>query len=231
MNDVFATSVMFGIVVTLLAFCLARVIQSKTKSIICNPLLISTIFIAIFLITTKTSYETYNYGSRYISDFLTPATVCLAVPMYKQFQILKKNIWAVLGGLFAGCIGHGFIIVGLGIALKIKHYTILSVLPKSVTTAIAMGTCEEIGGNPAIVIIGVIIAGNVGAIVGPAVLKLIGVREPVAQGLAIGACSHAIGTSTAAVPMGEVQGAMSSLAIVVTGLMTVIVVPFFAAML
>lgn len=231
MNDLFSSSVMFGLVLTLFSYWISLKIQKKTKFVLFNPLLISSVLIIVFLVATKTSYETFWCGNKYITDFLTPATVCLAVPMYKQIEILKKNYLAVLCGILAGCIAHAVTIAGLAAVLAMDKFVTMSVLPKSVTTAIAIGVCDEIGGNSAIVIIGVCIAGTTGAILGPVLLEKLGVKENVAQGLAIGTCSHAMGTSTAAVPMGEVQGAMSSLAIVVTGIMTVVIVPIVVSFL
>lgn len=231
MNQMFGESVLFGLVLTLVTFYIATFIQKKTQISILNPMLVSAIMIIIFLLLTNTSYETFYHGGRYISDFLTPATVCLAVPMYRQFRILVENKWAVLGGILAGCIGHAVCVVLMGIAFSIDKALIVSVLPKSVTTAIAMGVCEESGGIIPVVIIGVTVAGNLGAMFAPMLLKLFKIDNPVAQGLSIGCCSHALGTSTAAVPMGEVQGAMSSLSIVVTGIMTVVIVPIVVNLL
>lgn len=231
MNSFFSSSIFFGITLTLVCYFFAAWIQKKVGSSLLNPLAVSVAMIIVILLVTRIDYETYNQGAVYISDFLTPATVCFAIPLYKQFEVLKKNLAAVFAGILAGCIGHALIVVALGILFAIDHTMILSILPKSVTTAIAMGVTEEVGGLVPVVIIGVIIAGNVGAIFAPSILKLCRITEPVAQGLAIGCCSHALGTSTAANPMGEVQGAMSSLAIVVTGVLTVIIVPIVSMFL
>ncbi len=231
MNEIFVNSVFFGVTLTLASYFLGVFIKEHFNVPVLNPMIMSVVFVIVLLIVTHTSYETYNNGAKYINDFLTPATVCLAVPMYKQIEILRKNMAAVIAGILAGCIGHAAVVVGLGIALALDRTLIVSVLPKSVTTAIAMGVCEESGGIVAVVIVGVTVAGNIGAIFGPAILKALKINDPVAQGLAIGCCSHALGTSTAAVPMGEIQGAMSSLAIVVTGIMTVVIVPIVAGMI
>lgn len=225
MNELFAGSVFFGVTITLASYFLGMFLKKRFSIPILNPMIMSVVFVIALLIATHTSYDTYNNGAKYITDFLTPATVCLAVPMYRQIEILKKNMAAVIAGILAGCIGHAVIVVALGLMLALDRVLIISVMPKSVTTAIAMGVCEESGGVVAVVIVGVVVAGNIGAIFGPALLKLLRINDPVAQGLAIGCCSHALGTSTAAVPMGEIQGAMSSLAIVVTGIMTVVIVP------
>ena len=171
-------------------------------------------------------YDTYNNTAKYLTYFLTPATVCLAVPLYKQFQALKDNLAAVFVGIFCGCVTHIAIMAGLAVLFKVDYVFFLSLLPKSVTTPIALGISEEIGGIGSITIIGVVFAGMLGAIMGPSILKLVGVKEPVAIGLALGTASHAVGTSKA-VELGEIQAAMSSLSIVVTGLLTVVMVPVY----
>lgn len=231
MTDFFTGSVFFGMGLTLLMYVFSVWFKKKTNCNWLTPVILAGSLIIILLLVTKTDYEVYDNGAKYINDFLTPATVCLAVPMYRQIKVLKDNMVAVLCGILAGCIGHAICVAGLGIAFALNKVMLISLLPKSVTTAIAIGTCEEAGGNVAIVIVAVTVAGNVGAIFAPSLLKLFRIHEPVAQGLAIGNCSHALGTSTAAVPMGEIQGAMSSLAIVVTGVMTVIIVPIVVAFL
>lgn len=224
LNDFFSNSLFFGMALSLFTFWIGSIIQKKWHSPILNPLLVSMVIIIIFLKVTGITFETYQYGAKYLSYFLTPVTVCLAVPLYKQMLILKENVAAVLVGIFLGCITHAAVLIFILKIWKVDTALILSLLPKSITTAIALGVSEEIGGIQAVTIIGVTIAGLSGAIVGPTLLKLFRIKEPVAQGLSMGSASHAVGTSKA-VELGEIQAAMSSLAIVVTGLLTVIVVP------
>ena len=226
MNNILAQSAFFGIALSLICYIIGVKLQQVTGLSAFNPLAVASIIIIALLLFFRIDYETYENGAKYITYFLTPATVCLAVPLYRQIEILKKNFVAVISGILAGCIGHVVLIVLLGAAFAVKKDVILSLLPKSVTTPIAMGVCEEIGGVIGITVIGVIVAGNIGAMFAPVLLKLIRVEEPVAKGLAIGCCSHALGTSKA-LELGEIEGAMSSLAIVVTGLMTVVIVPIF----
>ena len=227
LNDLFANSLYFGMILSLFSFFIGYQIKKKWNYPLFNPLLLSIIIIIITLLLTGISFETYQYGAKYLTYFLTPVTVCLAVPLYKQLQVLKQNIEAVIIGILIGCIVHAGVILLIlklwGTDIKL----ILSLLPKSITTAIALGVSDEIGGIQAVTVIGVTIAGLSGAIIGPTILKIFHIKEPVAQGLAIGSASHAVGTSKA-VELGEVQAAMSSLAIVVTGLLTVIIVPVIA---
>ena len=184
----------------------------------------------IFLLLTGISYETYQYGAKYLSYLLTPVTVCLAVPLYKQMETLKKNLAASLISIGIGCVVHAGILIAVTVLCKMDQQLLLSVMSKSVTTAIALGVTGEIGGIQGITVIGVMIAGIAGAVVGPSILKMFHITEPVAQGLALGSASHAVGTSKA-IELGEIQAAMSSLAIVVTGILTVIIVPWIVSLL
>ena len=155
---------------------------------------------------------------------MTPVTVCLALPLYRQIKVLTQNIWAVLIGILSGCLAHILVLMGMAVLFRLDKTLLYSLLPKSITTPIAIGISAEIGGLQVITIVAVVIAGITGAAIGPALLKLFHIKEPIAQGLGLGAASHAVGTSKA-MEIGEIQGAMSSLAIVVNGVMTVIIVP------
>ncbi|MBD5545192.1 MAG: LrgB family protein [Lachnospiraceae bacterium] len=228
MNELLQQWGYFGMAFGLGCYFFAAWLQKKCKLSILNPLLISTIIVVLFLWFFHVDYETFDQGARYITYFLTPATVCLAVPLYKQFQILRKNALAILAGVLAGCIAHGLVIGGMAALCKMEPILMVSLLPKSITTAIALGTCEELGGITGITIVGTLVAGLMGAILGPALLKWFRIKEPVAQGVCVGTASHAIGTSKM-LELGQVQGAMSSLAIVVSGLITVVLAPVFAS--
>lgn len=217
-------SVYFGIFLTILVYEIALAMGKKWKLPILNPILISMIIIMVFLKATNIPYETYEQGARYIGNFLTPLTVCLAVPLYRQIKILKENILAVLVSICAGCLSHALIILVMTRLLGMEEILRNSLMGKSVTTAIALGVCNELGGIQGITVVGLSIAGILGNVFGPAVLKLAGVKNPIAFGLGMGTASHAVGTSKA-LEIGEIQGAMSSLAIVVAGILTVIMVP------
>lgn len=230
MSEVFGQSAFFGIGLSLAAYWFGCFLHKKTKLTIVNPMLVSMILIIAILLVTKIPYEVYDYGAHYISFFLTPATICFALPLYRQMQVLRKNMVAILAGVLCGCIAHALVLVGILILAKVDHTLAVSLLSKSVTLAIASGLTEELGGNSVVIVIGVMVAGLTGAILGPGLLKLFRIREPEAQGLAIGTCSHALGTSKT-YDMGEIQMATSSLAIVIAGLLTVLIVPLAAKFL
>lgn len=230
MNELLSQSLFFGMIVSLVAYKIGFEIQKKWKKVYLNPLLIAIVIVIAFLLITGISYETYQYGAKYLSYFLTPVTVCLAVPLYKQLEILKNNLAAILISILIGCLSHAGILIAVTILCKMDQQLLLSVMSKSVTTAIALGVTGEIGGIQGITVIGVMIAGISGAVVGPSILKLFHITEPIAQGLALGSASHAVGTSKA-IELGEIQAAMSSLAIVVTGILTVIIVPWVVSFL
>ena len=224
MQEYFANSIFFGIFLTIFMYQIGAAIQKKWPLPIFNPLLISMFVIIGILMVTKIPYETYEQGAKFIGNLLTPLTVCLAVPLYRQLKVLKENIAAVLISIICGCLAHIATMLVLAKALGVDDVLRNSVLGKSVTTAIALGVTNELGGIQGITIIGVVVAGVMGPLVGPTVLRLARVKNPVAFGLGMGSASHAIGTSKA-LEIGEVEGAMSSLAIVVTGILTVIIVP------
>lgn len=230
MNSIFIQSSYFGLVLSLLAYWLGIRLKEKTKLAFCNPLLVSAILIIIILLITGIDYDTFDQGAQHLTYLLTPATVCLALPLYREVKILKENMVTILIALLAGCLTcFGFVFL-MGLFLQLDRTLIVSLLPKSITTAIAIGLSEEIGGISGITVAAVIITGIISSVVANTIFKLFHIDDPVAQGLALGASGHAIGTSKA-LELGEVQGAMSSLAIVVTGIMTVILAPFFTSFL
>lgn len=214
----------FGIVMTIVAYETGVFCSRKFKLAICNPMLIASILLIGFLLLTGVSLETYNIGGDYISIFLAPATAVLAVPLYKQLDNLKKNIIQIVIGIFTGCI-VSFALVSLCVFIfeidVVLHY---SLLPKSITIPIGMELSRIIGGIPSITIASIVITGITGGVVAPIVCKVCKIKHPVAQGIAIGTSAHAIGTAKA-LEMGEVQGAMSSLAIGVCGVFTTILTP------
>lgn len=230
MNEFLLNSTYFGIVLSLLCYWIALKISAKVKSTLCNPLLVASAIIIVILLLLKVDYSTFDKGASYLTYFLNPATVCLAVPLYRQFQVLKSNLKAILLGVAAGCIACMIVIVGLSAVFTLSPELTASILPKSITTAIAIGLSEEIGGISSVTVACVIITGIFGACIASTLFKIFKIEEPVAQGLATGTSAHAIGTSRA-LELGEVQAAMSSLAICVTGIMTVIIVPIVKSLL
>ena len=228
MSEIFSACSCFGLLMAMGSYQLARVINKRVGKEICNPLLFATLFCGAVLLGTGTEYDVfYNNGGRILEFFLTPATICLAIPLYKQFELLKKNAGAVLAGCVAGVIAHmaGCVLMLFLFHMEAAEY--ISLLPKSITTAIGKGLSEELGGFPAITMATIMLTGLFGAVAASPLLKVFHVTEPISQGLAIGTSSHAAGTSRA-VQIGEIQGAASSLAIVVTGLLTVVAAPLFA---
>jgi len=195
-----------------------------------NPLLVAIILVIAFLKATGISYTDYNTGASYISYFLTPSTVCLAIPLYKQLELLKKNLTAVAAAITAGVIGSVVSVYVMSMIFRLEHVHYVSLLPKSITTAIGMGVSEEAGGIVTMTIVSIILTGILGNIVADGWFKLVGIKEPIAKGLALGTSAHAIGTAKA-LELGEVEGAMSSLSIAVAGLMTVVAVPIMSGLL
>ncbi len=187
----------------------------------------SIIFTIIVLVISKVDYKVYNEGAKYLSWFLTPATVCLAIPLYEQWQLLKKNYKAVIVGITSGVLTSLLTVFVLSLVMNLDHAQYVTLLPKSITTAIGMGLSEELGGYVTITVAVIVITGVLGNIFGEVICKLFRIEEPIAKGLALGSASHAIGTAKA-MEMGEIEGAMSSLSIAVAGILTVVFSSAFA---
>lgn len=230
MSEFVQQSLFFGAVVSVLAYELGIFLKRKLKWAICNPLLIAIVTVIIFLILFDIPYEVYNEGAKYLNYLLTPATVCLAIPLYEQVELLKKHSWAILAGLISGVLTSVFCVFVLARLFKLDHAEYVTLLPKSITTAIGMGVSEELGGYVTITVAVIIVTGILGNIIAETVCHVFRIEEPVARGIAIGSASHAIGT-TKAMELGEIEGAMSSLSIAVAGLLTVIVAPIFAGLI
>ena len=214
----------FGLVLTLLALEAGILIQKKTQKSYLNPLMLAIVFIIGFLKLSGVSYEDYNRGGVLISFFLAPTTVVLAVPLYRKFHLLKAHAVPILAGVFAGTIVNTIIIISMSRLLGLEELIEHSLIPKSITTPIGISLSDQLGGMPQITVAAIIVTGITGAILGPVVFKFIKVEDKVARGIAMGTSSHALGT-VKAMEMGETEGAMSSLAISVTGVMTVLLVP------
>ena len=229
MVDFLTSSVYFGLIITLATFLLAKAINRRAGREVCNPLLFSAVLCCVFLLAFHVSFDTYYRGAQYLDFLLTPATICLAIPLYRQFELLKKNIPAVLAGCAAGVAAHMLGCVLMLVLFQLDSAEFVTLLPKSITTAIGKSLSEEMGGYPAITMTTIMITGLFGAVASPFFLKLFRITDPLAQGLAIGTCSHAAGTSKA-VELGDIQGAAGSLAIVVAGLMTVVAAPLAAGL-
>ncbi|MGN0609655.1 MAG: LrgB family protein [Oscillospiraceae bacterium] len=227
MRDMLVNSVFFGAILSSAAYILGLQLKKKFKSAVFNPLLISIAVTIAVLLLMKIDYSSYYESAKYLSWFLTPATVCLAVPLYEQFEMLKKNWLAVVLGIGSGVLTSMGTILALALLFGFGHKEYVTFLPKSITTAIGMGVSEELGGYVAITVTVIIITGVLGNIFGELVFKLLKIKEPVAKGIALGSSAHVLGT-VKAMELGEVEGAMSSLSVVTAGILTVIAAPIFA---
>ena len=217
-------SPLFGIFLTLVAFEAGVFVSKKFKYSFLNPLLIGNILIVGFLLITGISLESYNVGGDYISVMLSPATVVLAIPLYRQISKLRQFWMPILIGIFAGSITSIACVILFSKLLGLSDTLMLSLLPKSVTIPMGSVISAQIGGIPSVTIIAITVTGITGAVAAPAVCRFCRIKHKVAQGIAIGTASHALGT-TRVMEMGEVQGAMSSLAIGIAGLFTAVVAP------
>lgn len=227
MMTMFQDSVFFGVLLSLAAYTVGLALKIKTGWSLMNPLLIGIVLVIAVLLITGVSYTSYSTGANSISYLLTPATICLAVPLYQQVELLKKNYRAVLLGILAGVLASLVSVLLLALLFSFDHAAYVTFLPKSITTAIGIGISEELGGYVPVSVVVIIITGVLGNIFAESFLKLLRINEPIAKGIAIGCSSHALGTAKA-MEMGTIEGAMSSLSIVVCGIMTVIGASIFA---
>ena len=227
MDSLILSSATVGIVISLLAYEIGLAAQRKWKLAILNPLLISIILVIGFLVLFHVDYDSYNNSAQYLSYLPTPATVCLAIPLYLQLDLLKKNIGAILIGVFSGVLASLGSVLAMTVLFGLNHKQYVTMLPKSITTAIGMGVSEELGGYVTITVAVIIITGVIGNMSAEFICKMFRIKSPISRGLAIGTASHAVGTARA-MELGEVEGAMSSLAIVVCGLCTVVGASIFS---
>ena len=227
MNEFLQDSVFFGVFISVVTYEIGALIKRKWNVAIFNPLLISIALIIVFLILFDVDYDTYDFGAQYLSYFLTPATVALAVPLYEQIEPLKNNWKAIIAGIFSGALTSALCVLILSIVMGLDHKQYVTLLPKSITTAIGMGLSEELGGIVTITVAVIVVTGVIGNMFAEQICKLFHITDPVAKGIAIGSSAHAMGTAKA-MEMGEIEGAMSSLSIAVSGLLTVVVSLLFA---
>ncbi len=230
MNEFFQTSAFAGVALSLIAYFIGEFLKKKFKLGFLNPLLVSIVLTIIVLLIAHVDYEAYNKSARYISWFLTPATVCLAIPMYEQWQLLKKNYKAVFFGILSGVLTSLITIFIIAEIMHLSHTEYVTMLPKSITTAIGMGVSEELGGYVTITVAIILITGVLGNILADFIYKIFKIEEPISKGLGLGTAAHAIGTAKA-MEMGEIEGAMSSLSIAISGVLTVILAPIFAGLI
>ena len=227
LQDLIFNSALFGLILSLVAYEIGLRIKKKLKLAIFNPLLISIAIIIAFLLFFNIDYEEYNNGAKYLGYLLTPATMCLAVPLYEQLEILKKNVKAIMAGIISGVITSMSSILALSVIFNFSHTEYVTILPKSITTAIGIGISEELGGIVTITVAVIIITGIFGNMTAEFVCKMFKINEPIARGVAIGSSAHAMGTANA-IEMGPIEAAISSLTIAVAGIVTVVAVSFYA---
>lgn len=218
---------LFGIMLSLIAFEIGCIINKKTRLPIFNPLFISIVLVIAFLNIFNINITDYDKGGQFISFFLSPATVILAVPLYKKIELLKSHAVPIISGITVGSIVSIITIISLCKLFGLPKTINVSLIPKSITVPIGIEVSKQLGGITSITVAVIILTGIIGAIIGPYVCKFFKIKDKVAIGVAIGTASHAVGT-TKAIEMGEIEGAMSSLSIGIAGIITVIIAPIMA---
>lgn len=220
----------FPLILTLAAFRVGQLCQAKWKNPLFNPTLIGAVLVIVFVLATGMDVGVYKAGASTISWLMTPATIALAIPMYEQFRILRKHLKAVIAGVAAGAVSCIVMIAVAGLVLKFDTSIIISLLPKSVTTAIGVSLSEMFGGMGAVTTAAIVVTGIFANMMGVTFCKLFRITHPVAQGVAFGTAGHVVGTAKAN-ELGALTGAVSSLSLVVAGLLTAILFPMIISIL
>ena len=220
MKEFIANSMFFGVTLSLAAYGVGIIAKRHLKLFIFNPLLVAIALTIIVLLISGIEYAEYNNSAKYLSYLLTPATICLAIPLYEQYKLLKKNFTAIMVGIASGVFTSLTTIFLMALLFKLGHFEYVTLLPKSITTAIGIGLSQELEGYVAITVASIMITGLFGNIAGEIICKLCGIKHPIARGIAIGTSAHVMGTAKA-LQIGQIEGAMSSLSIAVAGCMTV----------
>lgn len=222
---------LLALTLTLLAYVLSnKLFQRFGRNPLLNPVLLSIIILSGILLATETSYEEYFAGAQFIHFLLGPATVALAIPLYRQFEAVKKSAVAITVSLLTGSLTAIASAVGIAWVLGADGQTLISLAPKSVTTPVAMGITEKFGGLPSLTAVFVILSGIIGAVLGRYILDALNIKHPAARGLALGVASHGIGTARS-FQVGEAKGAFASLAMGLNALATAILLPLLMALL
>ncbi len=216
----------FGIIITIIFYAAGTYIRKKFPSPFLNPLLIATVLLILLFSFTPITLEQYEAGGNVISMFIVPATVVLALSMYFQWDLLKKNILPIIAGCLAGSAASLFSVWGMCRLFEIDEQVRFSLLPKSVTTAIALELSEQKGGIPSITVFAVILTGIISMVLSPFIIRLFRLKNPVAVGVALGTSGHALAT-TKALEIGETEGAMSGISLVLAGVLTSILFLIF----
>lgn len=230
MKEMLSDSQYFGLILSLGAYIAGLLLKRKYKLFIFNPLLIAIALTITILVILDIDYQSYNSSAKYLGYLLTPATVCLAIPLYEQFAMLKKNLTAILIGISSGVITSCATIFAMSLIFRLGHVEYVTLLPKSITTAIGIGLSDELNGYIAITVAAIMITGLFGNIAGEFLCRITGVKHPVARGIAIGTSTHVMGTAKA-MELGEIEGAMSSLSVAVAGIITVVAAIIFEGLI
>lgn len=220
MNGILENSLFFGVALSIGTFILGTLVKRKWNFFLFNPLLVAITLTITTLLVLRIEYDSYNEGAKYLTYLLTPATVALAIPLYEQLQLLRKNLTAILIGIASGVLCSGVSIFAMALLFGLSHTQYVTLLPKSITTAIGIGLSAELDGHVAITVSAIIFTGLIGNIAGDLLCRLLHIKNPIAKGIAIGTATHVMGTSKA-MEVGEIEGAMSSLSVAVAGIMTV----------
>jgi predicted murein hydrolase (TIGR00659 family) len=215
----------FGLILTLSAWYFAQRLRKRTRLALLNPVAVAVALIILALYATDVSYDTYNTGGSLISFFLGPSVVAMAVPLYRRRDTVRQHLRPILASVLAGCLTGIATAAGTAVLLHASAQTVQSLAPKSVTTPIAIAIVEKTGGIPSLTAGIVILTGMLGAMFGPQFLRLLRLRDPLAMGLALGAAAHGIGTAQA-FELNEETGAMSSIAMLLNGLLTALLLPY-----
>ena len=229
MNQLLSIGIL-PVVLTLFAYQVGLLCQKKLKNPVCNPILVGVILVILFLSLTGMDRKSYQEGVKSLSWLMTPATISLAIPMYEQFQALRKNLKAIAAGVAAGTASCLVLVLVLALVFGYGRSLMVSLLPKGITTAIGVTLAELYGGVPSITTLSIIITGIIGNMFGTCFCKWFGITDKIAQGVAFGTGSHVIGTAKAN-ELSPLTGAVSSLSLVVAGLLTAILFPVLTSFL
>ena len=227
MNEILSNSMFFGSFLSLGVYLAATKLRQKFPTPFLNPLMLSIVCIIAMLKLTGISYEHYDRGAKYLTYFITPATICLAIPLYRQFHYLKKNYTAILLAILSGVLSGLVCIFALAYVMNFSKEHYVTFLPKSITTAIGIDLSKELGGNSTITVTAIVLTGIMGSVMGEWICKVFKIKHPISVGLALGTASHVLGTSKA-LEIGEIEGAMSSLSVAISGIMTILFAGLFA---
>lgn len=214
-----------AVVISLIAYMIGLYLKQKIKLAILNPLLIACVIVILYLLSTRADYKIYQKNMDFINYLLTPSTVCLAIPLYHQVEVLKKHFFAIIIGSLSGVLSTFLLIFLFATLFKLSHTHYVTLLPKSVTTAVGMVLSQEIQGIVPVTIAAIVITGIFGNIIAPSLCKIFKIYDPIAKGVGIGCASHVIGT-TKAIEMGELEGAMSTLSTVISAILTSVFISF-----